>query len=979
MLIRLYALLFICCLTAYCLPDLAAQCAINVTPSPASCDNTNGSVTVQVTGGVPNYTYAISGPVSDAGSGVDDVFPIFNLPVGNYSITVTDGSGCTATGSATIVEAPAITLTTTQINILCYEEVTGTIDLTVSGGASPYTYNWSTGAFTQDLSDLAAGTHTVTVTDASGCTRTTSATITEPLALELSITTTGPFCSNTNIDAIDLSVSGGTSPYNYLWSNGATTQDLSDVPVALYAVTVTDANGCTKTTAATITEPPPLSFAFSVVNLGCSGGSDGTIDVTVLGGTVPYSYYWSNSAITQDVSGLVAGSYQLTVTDANGCTRNTSIIVTQPTPLTATPIITYTNCASATVQIQTLGGFPPYTYLWTDGNTNSIAVFQNFQSGHYSVTVTDANNCTAIEEVVINISAAGLCGTIAGKVLRDTIENCQNDDEPGLANWTVQAIGANTYYGITDSVGQYYLSVEAGNTYTLFVVPPNALWQPCPSQPLVTVNQPNDTVTAGDILVQKTANCPALTVTIATGQLRRCFEGNSYYIVNYCNQGTTAAENAYVIVQLDPYLSFQLATIPHTDLGNGQLRFDLGNVDIGECKSFNIYVHVSCDAALGQTHCTEAHIYPDSPCVPNNPLWSGASLQVQSLCDADSLRFIIKNVGAGNLTETVNYIVIEDQVMLMSAPVPPLMAGDSVQLAFPANGSTWRVEVGQAAFHPGESQPSVSVEGCTTSGSFSTGFVSQFPNDDADPWLDIDCTANAGSYDPNDKQGFPIGYGTEHYIRPGTDIEYKIRFQNTGTDTAFTVLVVDTLSAWLDPATIKFGPSSHPYRAEIYGAGILKFHFENILLPDSNVNEAASHGFLQFRISPRANAPLETLVENQAAIYFDFNAPVLTNTTFHRLGEQFVTTGLWQPHVPGATIVVSPNPFDQQARLEVKGMTTNNPLELQVFDLQGNKVREINSINASFLLNKGNCPNGVYLFRISEKGKLVGTGKLMVQ
>ncbi len=896
MLIRLYALLSICCLTAYCLPDLAAQCSMSAIPSPAPCFGTAASVTIYITGGIPNYGYSIDGGVTFIGSSTSDTFTITNLVEGTYNLLVVDGSGCTTNTMVVVPPAPSF-------------------------------------IFLSTLNDNA--------------------------------------CNGTSIN---LTVNGGTQPYTYLWSTTETTEDIVVDSSRFYYVTVTDANGCTQSTISQVTTLGQIFLQIATVST-CQNST--VVSLSASGGLAPYSYHWSDGSSEASTVSLAPGVYTVTVTDSYGCTAFTSAIVPPLPPLTVAATITYTNCATANVQLHVSGGTSPYTFLWNTGANGSFAVFQS--SGTHSIVTTDANGCTVLISFTIDIGANGLCSTIAGRVLRDTIENCQNDDEPGLANWIVQAIGANTYYGITDSVGQYYLSVEAGNTYTLSVVPPNALWQPCPSQPLVTVNQPNDTVTSGDILVQKTANCPALTVTIATGQLRRCFEGNSYYIVNYCNQGTTAAENAYVIVQLDPYLSFQLATIPHTDLGNGQLRFDLGNVDIGECKSFNIYVHVSCDAALGQTHCTEAHIYPDTPCVPNNPLWSGASLQVQSLCDADSLRFIIKNVGAGNLTETVNYIVIEDQVMLMSASVPPLMAGDSVQLAFPANGSTWRVEVGQVAFHPGESRPSVSVEGCTTSGSFSTGFVSQFPSDDADPWLDIDCTANAGSYDPNDKQGFPIGYGTAHYIRPGTDIEYKIRFQNTGTDTAFTVLVVDTLSAWLDPSTLKFGPSSHPYRAEIYGPGILKFHFENILLPDSNVNEIVSHGFLQFRISPRADAPLETLVENQAAIYFDFNAPILTNTTFHRLGEQFVTTGLWQPHVPGATIVVSPNPFDQQARLEVKGMTTNTPLKLQVFDLQGNKVREMNSSNASFLLNKGNCPSGVYLFRISEKGKLVGTGKLMVQ
>lgn len=160
----------------------------------------------------------------------------------------------------------------------------------------------------------------------------------------------------------------------------------------------------------------------------------------------------------------------------------------------------------------------------------------------------------------------------------------------------MQAVGANTYYAMTDSAGQYYLAVETGSTYTLSVVPPNALWEPCPVLPSVTVSQPNETVPAGDILVKKLADCPDLTITIATGQLRRCFNG--FYSVNYCNEGTTLPKMPILWLHWTRYLALQFTTIPHTDLGNDQLRFDLGLLDVGECGSFKIYVNVSSNATL---------------------------------------------------------------------------------------------------------------------------------------------------------------------------------------------------------------------------------------------------------------------------------------------------------------------------------------------------------------------------------------------
>jgi uncharacterized repeat protein (TIGR01451 family) len=287
--------------------------------------------------------------------------------------------------------------------------------------------------------------------------------------------------------------------------------------------------------------------------------------------------------------------------------------------------------------------------------------------------------------------------------------------------------------------------------------------------------------------------------------------------------------------------------------------------------------------------------------------------------------------------------------------------------------------VGQELFHPFPAPVGLSVEACTTNPSFSTGFLNQFPTPDEPGTVDIDCTTNIGSFDPNDKHGYPVGYGADHYIRPGSDIEYLIRFQNTGSDTAFAVQIIDTLSAWLDPATIRFGASSHPYRYDLNGEGVVHFYFENIRLPDSTTNQVASNGFAKFIIKPRLDAPLESRIENTAAIYFDFNDPVYTNTTYHRLGNNFITVGLWQPEIPKAQISATPNPFTDRTLLEVKGLAKHSGLRLEVLDIRGKLVQEMESDQAFFELRKGDLQSGIYLFRITQAGKLVGSGKLIAE
>ncbi len=928
----------------------------------------NGSIDLTVTGGAPGYTYNWSNSVT--------VQDLSGLVAGMYTVTVTDGGGCTQTSSATIAQPTAITITETHSNVLCNGGNDGSIDLTVTGGAPGYTYNWSNSVTVQDISGLVAGIYTVTVTDGGGCTQTSSATIAQPTTIAITETHTNVLCSGGNNASIDLTVSGGAPGYTYNWSNGAIVQDIAGLTAGTYTVTVTDANGCTKTRSSTITQFSPLSLAAQVNAVSCFGGNNGAINLSVTGGATPYVYSWSNTATTQDLSNLISGVYTVTVTDANSCTAFATYVVTQPVQIVFSIVSLSNTCSSETISGPNL---PNLSYLWSGPNNfiSTTPAITVSVSGLYSLTITDANGCTATNDYSVNLSGGGACGAIKGRVFHDEDESCSlNFGEPGLAGWIVRAEGLNdTLYGVTNAQGRYVVGVPLG-TYAMKVLVPNGLWSVCPGGAPVTVGMAGDTILGGDFPVQAIYICPALTVSIGTGQLKRCFSDN-YYQVEYCNQGTQKAEDAYITVVLDPFLTVLSASVPYTDLGVNAIHVEVGDLEVGECGTFKLQVYVGCNAALGQTHCTNAAIYPDTLCAPSNANWSGASLSIQSVCSSDSLRFTIQNSGKGNMSNTSNYIVVEDGIMFRQGVLSPLGESETMVIAVPANGSTWRVEVDQEAYHPYSAPVGLSVEGCTTASSFSTGFLNQFSTPDEPPTVDIDCTTNVGSFDPNDKQGYPVGYGADHYIRPGTDIEYLVRFQNTGTDTAFTVQIIDTLSAWLDPASIRFGCSSHPYRYDLNGEGIVHFIFEDIFLPDSNTNEAASHGFAKFIIKPRFEAPLETLIENTAAIFFDFNDPVYTNTTFHRLGENFLTVGLWQPATPRAEISAVPNPFHEETTLTVKGLLRNDALKLQVFDLRGNVLREMETESGEFHLKKGEWQSGIYLFKITQNGQLVGSGKLV--
>lgn len=477
-------------------------------------------------------------------------------------------------------------------------------------------------------------------------------------------------------------------------------------------------------------------------------------------------------------------------------------------------------------------------------------------------------------------------GMISGKVFKDNDENCDVDDnEPGIEGFILRfENGTETYYATTDQEGVYSIDLEPGN-FTVSLLLPNGLWLACENDFAVSLEAFEQIVR--HIGLQPLLDEPFMEVDISANFLRRCT--SNYYIVRYSNSGPAIAENASVIVQFDDLMMPSSSTIPYTEdveLPN-TYHFNIGNVPSLESGSFGITVELSCDAELGQTHCVDARILP-SPSLPAGPDWDGSSLKVSGSCFPEGVKFIIENVG-DNMEEAVPYIVIEDDLIMISGQTR-LDSGEKMEVLVAGNGTTKRLEVEQSPGHPGSSRTSLSIEACglNEEGGFSLGYIMPFPESDAEPDISISCQENIGPFDPNDKRAFPKGVGENHFIEANTSLDYQIRFQNVGTDTAFNVVIKDTLPTAVNPATFQAGASSHSYRYEISEAGILHITFEDIHLPDSSTNEAASQGFINFRVNQKPDNPVGTIIENKAAIYFDFNEPVITNYSWHTIGEGYI-------------------------------------------------------------------------------------------
>ena len=488
--------------------------------------------------------------------------------------------------------------------------------------------------------------------------------------------------------------------------------------------------------------------------------------------------------------------------------------------------------------------------------------------------------------------------------------NCTIDSSDRRISGRLIEISKNNriQYARTNQNGRYSIQADTG-VYTLKTDVPNSLWQICKDSQVVDFQDffKSDTI---NFLINETTFCPYLKVNISAPRMRRCFDNSIH--VNYCNEGTKPAEDAYIEVTLDARLTATESTLPWSSQTGNTYRFDVGNLDIFECGKFQITTQHNCDSVqLGETFCMEAHIFPDSLCIPIDSLWDGSDLAVDAVCEGDSVRFEIRNNGA-SMQKGADFIIIEDDMVLRSGNLQAMPAFGIEKLAVAAEGSTYRIEIEQAEGHPFQTKTAASLEACGLNpiGQFSTGFVTEFPNYDSEPFFDEECIEVRGAYDPNDKTAFPKGVCSRNFIFNDTPLEYKIRFQNTGTDTAVNVEIRDTLSPLLDPMTLEIGSSSHEFEWDLTGEGILIFSFNNIMLPDSNINEPASNGFIQYKINQRLGNVVDTEIKNSASIYFDFNAPIKTNTVKHTIGDDFLTRSLGDLMISGNVTTKDGIPID---------------------------------------------------------------------
>lgn len=447
----------------------------------------DGTATAIPSGGTPGYQYLWSnGQITPTASG---------LPAGNTGVTITDDNGCVGSFTVLIGQPPLLDITSlSSTPALCFGGSTGTATVTATGGTGSYSYQWSNSQATPTASGLPAGTVSVTVTDINGCTDTQSTTVGQPTQLTSSIGGTNLSCSGNPDGTATVTPSGGTFPYFYLWTNGQQTPTATNLPVGISGVTVTDNNGCTTTNTISLTAPIDLSLGLSGDNVDCNGGQDGSATVSVVTGTGPYDYIWSNGQITPTISGLLPGIYSVTVTDASGCEEIASLQITQPQALSADLDQTDALCnngatGSASVTDIFYGSTPAdpddFTYQWNTFPIQATASATGLIGGQtYTVTITDQAGCTLVESITIGNPPA------IDIIIESTLDASCFGSKDGVA--TASASGGSPPYSFVwgpnsgNQVGPEATGLVAG-TYGVIVTDGNG----CSNSTTAVIGQPS--------------------------------------------------------------------------------------------------------------------------------------------------------------------------------------------------------------------------------------------------------------------------------------------------------------------------------------------------------------------------------------------------------------------------------------------------------------------------------------------------------
>ena len=430
------------------------QIVPNASTTNLLCNGDNsGRIVLNVTGGTLPYTYAWNNNAETAN--------LTNLSAGDYSCTVTDRNSCTVSQSFTITQPDLLSVQAEASNITCYGAENGSISVSVTGGTPAYNYSWNDGIATEDRTNLSSGDYSLTVTDANSCLASVSRSISQPSALGVSASPTNITCYGANNGAISTTVAGGTEPYLYTWQDGANTSDRTNISAGEYSLTVTDANSCVATLSVNIIEPAELIASAQLSPTTCAGANDAQLSASATGGTGVYAqYFWLNENLTpvclqQQYQNVAPGTYYLVAKDSHNCTDTIQVVVEDAEPRNFDVSVTDATCNGASNGAISITPDSGFTFAWSNGisNTNNA---NSLSAGNYSVTITDANNCTTVIDTVVTEPEMQLIGSFEDMVLCEGQTYMLDAGSYASYQWSNDA---TTQTIVVDAEGDYSVTV----------------------------------------------------------------------------------------------------------------------------------------------------------------------------------------------------------------------------------------------------------------------------------------------------------------------------------------------------------------------------------------------------------------------------------------------------------------------------------------------------------------------------------------
>lgn len=601
-----------------------------------------------------------------------------------------------------------------------------------------------------------------------------------------------------------------------------------------------------------------------------------------------------------------------------------------------------------------------------------------------------------IEEVQLGSQVLWNNNTIKGKIFNDVNGDCVfNGNDTPVSGGLVKA-NPGSWYGLSDANGNYEVKTDTlHEEYTVSrvrsAVQNELLVSTCPaSGEHVVATSGSNNFYEGNDFAETSLQCSRLHINISSDRRRRCFRANT--IVSYGNRGTSAADFVEVRVVYPDYV-VPVSSTPAWSRKEGNILFyTISSVAPNEMQKIHIIDSVKCgdEGIRGLTQCTKAFISPSNLCHQSHPSWDHSSVDVQAVCSNGIAQFSISNIGDGAMSDSLSFHLYENDTIIKTGKFK-LAPNEYFTLSLPAEGNFLFLIAQQSPYHLSqELDVRAYLEGCINSSNSDIkaemkGLMMGNMQEPVREEEAIACDIIIDSYDPNDKAATPVGKGEAHYILAGTPLNYKIRFENTGSDTAYKVVVVDTLDLNLDVSSFEAGAGSHVYKTSVSGSekAVYTFSFNNINLPPKSTDSVKCHGFVSFSVRALSSLADGAVISNKAEIYFDYNSAIVTNLVTHTIGDPVEYTDLTKGNiVTQSSIVLStqnageatagklyPNPARETITIQ-----TSLSGEISILNTEGKIVLKA-SVDGNTSLSVKSLPAGLYFYKISDTTGISTAGK----